>query len=206
MARPAGRPHDRNRQAAIVLGEKTYSGKRCKRCGSTTRYTKGSGCVACQKTSAIEARQLLRAARQKQNSGDGDLDFLGETHVVLTSKIKKTPAKRAQLTNSRSDPKSIEELVNGLESGETGTGAGTLSLSNDNSVATENGRFGEHDVSTAADPEPLCPQCGCNTEADFTQAESGGWLLRTSPWRCTICEWESPDPSPESLDNDDWLG
>jgi hypothetical protein len=52
-----------NRQAALVLGDRTYEGKRCKRCSRTVRYTKGSNCVHCQKETMIEARALLRAAR-----------------------------------------------------------------------------------------------------------------------------------------------
>jgi hypothetical protein len=197
--RPAGRPHNVNRQAALVLSEKTYYGKKCKRCGSTERYTKGSGCVACQKTNAIEARQLLRAARRgkKPNSGD-DLDFL-ETESQITRK-NDTSGTRAHVFPYSSNRISRKYL------GEGDAADIPVNKSKVIPVAPE-----KH-LSTCAsvpepDTEPLCPQCGCGTEADHEDHE--GWLRRTSPWRCTICEWEDPAGPPlvgESLDNDDWLG
>lgn len=53
------------------------------------------------------------------------------------------------------------------------------------------------------DPEPLCPQCGCGTDAEFVERD--GWLRRVTPWRCTICDWVDSVP-PESLDSLDFLG
>ena len=184
--RPAGRPHNVQRQAALFLGEKTYTGKRCKRCGSTVRYTKGSGCVECQKTSAIEARQLLRAARKgiKPNPAADDLDFLGGSSFMAHMTHQKSYSASGhnhEYVEDRESPDLINDKVCPVRV--------EKHLSTCDSETKPN-----------SDPEPLCPQCGCGVEADHE--DRGGWLQRVSPWRCTICEWVQS----ESLDTDDWLG
>jgi hypothetical protein len=42
-----GRPINLDREAAIVCGDKTYKGAVHEKCGTTERYVKNSGCVAC---------------------------------------------------------------------------------------------------------------------------------------------------------------
>lgn len=223
--KPAGRPHNVNRQAALVLGEKTYSGKRCKRCGTNEKYTKGSGCVECQKTNAIEARQLLRAARKGVKPNSDDLDFLEtrgsheRAHVNSRRAHVQTPSPSDQLTKLTIFESSTElsgEDTEQAPNGAVGEGYGTLVQSRGD---LKNTRVREYvstvaatasAVATTADPEPLCPQCGCGTEADHEDRQ--GWLVRTSVWRCTICDWEGIDPpaapklGSDSLDTDDFLG
>src|SRR5258708_5905193 len=61
MSRPGGRPVTESRMLAILNGDKTYHGKRCKKCGATERYTRGGGsCVACQRAHSIESRAALK--------------------------------------------------------------------------------------------------------------------------------------------------
>lgn len=68
----AGRPQTLNRNAAIVLGEKTYEGKRCKKCAATERYTKGGACVHCQRNYSVESRAALKRLLQEDDRKFGE--------------------------------------------------------------------------------------------------------------------------------------
>lgn len=175
--KPAGRPHSENRANAIFLGERTYHGKPCKKCGATERYTKGSACVACLRAFSIESRQVFNASRL----ADQNLDFLGsETKIEDDLDFLSHPV-TAPLPPPR------EDKINKRRS------EGTPSVPPRDSKNLN------------PDPEPLCPQCGCGVEADHESI--GGWLRRTSRWRCTICEWEDVNPAPDiAVDTDDFLG
>lgn len=64
-----GRPSNPDRQNAITLGFRTYTGALHTRCGTTERYVSSGGCVHCARvltTEQREARVLLKAqAAQK---------------------------------------------------------------------------------------------------------------------------------------------
>jgi hypothetical protein len=208
-----------------VLGERTYQGKRCRKCGGTERYTKGCGCVNCLRSYAIEARQLYKANLGEQKtdtlperacvgsvfgvpaSADDDLDFLNSGDEASTAEPET----------------SIDDLDLGLDSDlHTDDTDATLRPTHSNPLENQhdtlthsNSLSGEEidqeyiltekeddpsvpvcrDEKPEADPEPICPDCGCPCEADHEPI--GGWLRRVSPWRCTICEWEDAEPAPE---------
>ena len=52
-----GRPIDKNRDVADLVGDRFYDGTACGKCGGTLRYTKGGRCVACAKV-YNEAKRL----------------------------------------------------------------------------------------------------------------------------------------------------
>lgn len=55
------------REAAVEAGSKTYEGRACKVCGSTTKYTANAGCIAC----AASKRDKFRAnAAKRYHSAD----------------------------------------------------------------------------------------------------------------------------------------
>lgn len=186
--RSRGRPHSVNLQAARLVGDKTYEGKRCKRCGGTERYTKGCGCVACQKSNAIEARQLLAAARRDSAK---DLDFLGDYTVEALATIGK--AKSIPRKNLNYEK---ENRVEG--------GSGINNYKMENRGECKNAVLPSQ---PQPDPEPICPECGCNVDAEYV--ERGGWLQRCTPWKCTVCDWTGGAPPPvgeSGVDNLDFLG
>jgi len=91
MTGKSGRPVNEDRQTAIDLGFKTYTGTPHSKCGTTERYVSGGGCVHCARTIATEqreARKLLKAQAARLvaegvRSGeviDGDVAF-GEPDV-----------------------------------------------------------------------------------------------------------------------------
>lgn len=58
-----GRPINQSKMLAHLNGDKTYEGKRCKKCGATERYTRGGGsCVACQRVTAAVLRAVAKQA------------------------------------------------------------------------------------------------------------------------------------------------
>lgn len=64
-----GRPINEDRQNAVALGLKTYTGTPHSKCGTTERYTKGGGCVHCARliaTEQREARNYLRSGGVNQ--------------------------------------------------------------------------------------------------------------------------------------------
>lgn len=199
--KPTGRHHNINRQAALVVGDRTYTGKKCKRCGATERYTKGASCVACQKHSAIEARQLLRAARA----------------ATVETRVEQGAARVQQLFDSAEAAKPLAddlEFLNELNPENLGAATSQLDqgiIVKELEEGDENGRFAapcSTQTKTAGasppDPEPLCPECGCNVEADYFEVVADGgkakWLQRCSPWRCSICDWVDSTPAIDSLD------
>ena len=50
------------REIAAKSGEKTYTGKACKRCGQTTRHTTNASCVKCSNERARVAMNARRKA------------------------------------------------------------------------------------------------------------------------------------------------
>lgn len=73
-----GRPINEDRQNAIALGLKTYTGMRHSRCGTTERYVAGGGCVHCGRLIATEQREarIYLKKMQQQNVEDRDEDLL----------------------------------------------------------------------------------------------------------------------------------
>lgn len=64
-----GRPRNTDRENAVDLGLLTYEGKSHFRCGTTTRYVVGAGCVHCARliaTEQREARKFLRSQRAEE--------------------------------------------------------------------------------------------------------------------------------------------
>lgn len=55
-----GRPQNEDRQTAIALGFRTYTGTVHKRCGTTERYVAGGGCVHCARAIALEQREARK--------------------------------------------------------------------------------------------------------------------------------------------------
>lgn len=70
MSRGRGRPRSDNRATAVLLGDRTYLGKRCKRCNGTERYVSNGGCVACQLKYVKDARLVM------SKISDDDLEAL----------------------------------------------------------------------------------------------------------------------------------
>ncbi len=65
----SGRPINSDRQNAIALELKTYTGAVHRRCGTTERYVAGGGCVHCARIIATEqrdARKYMKAQRDKE--------------------------------------------------------------------------------------------------------------------------------------------
>lgn len=58
-----GRPPSTAREAAILAGDRTYYGAIHTRCGSSMRYTKGSGCVHCAKQATQDIRDAAKIVR-----------------------------------------------------------------------------------------------------------------------------------------------
>lgn len=57
----AGRPPNKERELAQLMGDKTYEGLACKKCGATLRYTKNGNCVVCVKRVQQDGRDALRS-------------------------------------------------------------------------------------------------------------------------------------------------
>lgn len=83
MSGERGHPANEQRQLALITGEPTYVGKRCKRCNCTTRYTKSGSCVDCTKgASADQRRRKTKTRRERKRRerlrAEADLgDILG---------------------------------------------------------------------------------------------------------------------------------
>jgi hypothetical protein len=54
------------RQLALLTGDKTYTGKRCKACGCTTRYAKSGSCTGCTQEKAEQLREIERLAKKRK--------------------------------------------------------------------------------------------------------------------------------------------
>ena len=54
------RPANEERQAALKVGLRTYTGAPHSKCGTTEWYTAGGGCVHCARLLASEQREALR--------------------------------------------------------------------------------------------------------------------------------------------------
>jgi hypothetical protein len=75
----SGRPINEDRQNAISLGLKTYTGSKHSKCGTTERYVSGGSCVHCARVIAAEQRDARTFLRQhaldeelaKQQEQDG---------------------------------------------------------------------------------------------------------------------------------------
>lgn len=64
MTGKSGRPVNEDRQTAIDLGFKTYTGTPHSKCGTTERYVSGGGCVQCARAIATEQREARKYLRQ----------------------------------------------------------------------------------------------------------------------------------------------
>jgi len=72
-----GRPINEDRQNALALGLRTYTGSRHAKCGTYVRYVAGGGCVHCARiiaTEQREARKYLQAQLDKPASDGLDSD------------------------------------------------------------------------------------------------------------------------------------
>lgn len=56
----AGRPTNENREMAILMGDKTYTGSTHARCGTDLRYVKGGGCVHCARQVTQDLRDTAK--------------------------------------------------------------------------------------------------------------------------------------------------
>lgn len=61
-----GRPINKNRELAVLYGEKTYRGS-THGCGTNERYVKGGGCVHCARWTALSQREALREKQRSVN-------------------------------------------------------------------------------------------------------------------------------------------
>lgn len=59
----SGRPINEDRQNAIALGLRTYTGAQHPKCGTTERYVSGGGCVHCARVKAAEQRDELKVLK-----------------------------------------------------------------------------------------------------------------------------------------------
>lgn len=89
--RGRGRPRSDNRAAARLLGDKTYSGKRCRQCNGTERYLSNSACVACQTQYSRNARKVMRRI-----SGDELAALLGEEAPMTMDEALAADAEKLQ--------------------------------------------------------------------------------------------------------------
>ena len=60
------RPLNEDRQAAITLGYRTYTGAPHSKCGTTERYTGTGGCVHCARRIATEQREALKYVKAQE--------------------------------------------------------------------------------------------------------------------------------------------
>lgn len=56
----SGRPINEDRQNAIDLGLRVYTGSKHSKCGTTQRYVSGGGCVHCARIIATEQREARK--------------------------------------------------------------------------------------------------------------------------------------------------
>lgn len=61
-----GRPANADRQNALALGFRTYTGAVHPICGTTERYTTNCGCVHCAREIATAQREALKAVKAEQ--------------------------------------------------------------------------------------------------------------------------------------------
>lgn len=87
----AGRPHNENLAIAKLAGDKTYEGSVHAACGTTTRYTVGSGCVACARAKQTEMRNALTAQKQDAERGEQFLAVATETRLTEIAAGPKDP-------------------------------------------------------------------------------------------------------------------
>jgi hypothetical protein len=59
-----GRPINEDRQRAIALGLRTYTGLKHVKCDTTLRYVAGGGCVHCARIIATEQREARKYLQQ----------------------------------------------------------------------------------------------------------------------------------------------
>jgi len=207
--KPAGRPVNVNLQAARLVGDKTYDGRTCTRCGGSERYTKGGACVHCMRAFAVESRQALKAARLNSEEAGDNLDFLT---VIKPKRLRVSRGVTGRHT-STCDSQALDFLED--TSCHTSSQINSMKAEGIPESNTARNEKSCDDVcrkNLNPDPEPLCPDCGCGVEADHESIK--GWLRRVSPWRCTICDWQdvnpppSIDPAPPAIDvdTDDFLG
>lgn len=78
-----GRPRNTDRENAVDLGLLTYEGKPHFRCGTTTRYVVGAGCVHCARLIATEQREARKFLRRRSiNEAE---EMIARHDVVLDS-------------------------------------------------------------------------------------------------------------------------
>lgn len=75
----SGRPINEDRQNAIALGLRTYTGAAHPKCGTTERYVSGGGCVHCARVKAAEQRDELKVLKAAQTAS---LDEKIETEIA----------------------------------------------------------------------------------------------------------------------------
>lgn len=52
------------------MDSKTYQGRQCRKCGSTTRYVKSRRCVACKHALSVAEWQRTKARQQVEQRHD----------------------------------------------------------------------------------------------------------------------------------------
>lgn len=86
-----GRPLNQSRQLALLSGDKTYTGGKHARCGTTERYVKGGGCVHCARMIATEQRDarkfLAQAAAETPASRFVDVNQTSEVELDAAEEI-----------------------------------------------------------------------------------------------------------------------
>lgn len=70
----SGRPVNEDRQNAIDLGLRTYTGAAHVKCGTTTRYVAGGGCVHCARVIASEQRDARKFLLAQSALAQSSLD------------------------------------------------------------------------------------------------------------------------------------
>jgi hypothetical protein len=81
-----GRPTNVDRQNALALGLRTYTGAIHPICGTTERYTTNCGCVHCARQIATEQREALKAIKAAQErvnqTNDDHVDTSAEARYL----------------------------------------------------------------------------------------------------------------------------
>lgn len=65
------------RRKAAQQGQRQYTGKPCKACGETLRYTSNAGCVACQISSSRASSQAIQIELASRLNGSHIEDKTG---------------------------------------------------------------------------------------------------------------------------------
>jgi hypothetical protein len=115
MTGQRGRPVNEERQLALLTGDKTYTGKRCKACGCTTRYAKSGSCTGCTQEKAEQLREIERLAKKRKRRRPAPADDAEMNELLglnANSSMIEKPAHYPQFLLTRLTPlKTLRKLI-----------------------------------------------------------------------------------------------